>query len=917
MFSRNSLAGETFRDRKAMPSDAVPHFGSKSVLETSPLVVPIVVEEHNGWRRSNEPVSVGIPFPKGAVFDPECLSLADENDQLFPLQTEALARWSDGSLKWVLLDFLANVEPFESSAYKLLCGQANGARPSHDNLAVTHTSDTIEVCTGKCKFVLNVHTFKPFERVVVDGQNVLTKAGSDFKLVDDAGRTYQANITNVQVKTRGPVRTTIHVEGRFDSKDKPAYATFFSRLSFFTNSSLVGVTFTIGNPRAAEHPGGLWDLGDQGSVYFQHLSMDVELALNSTRIVEWITQPGESVLFHPRTSFEVVQKSSGGINWSSANHVNRFGKVTTEFKGYRVTVDGAEVMRGDRATPVVALSDGTSAMAVAHENFWQNFPKAIAARENRLCLDWFPQLGNDVHELQGGEQKTHSAFLKFDVGQGQGKVIDLAWANSRLVPRTTPEWYACSGAIPYVVPSKTKAHTANALTKAEQLVLSAVEGGHSFFNRREAIDEYGWRNFGDLFADHEAVRHEGATPLVAHYNNQYDVIYGAIIQYLRTGDARWFTLMSDLARHVIDIDIYHTQNDRPAFNGGMFWHTEHYSDAATCTHRTFSKSNVGARDERACGGGPSNEHNYTTGLLYYYFVTGDVAAKDAVQGLADWVINMDEGARNLLSFVDRRPTGLASSTVSRDYHGPGRGAGNSINALLDAYSVTRDERYLDKAESLIRRCIHPKDHIAARHLEDVEYRWSYTVFLQVLGKYLDFKAERRETDYMFAYAQESLFHYAKWMLDHEVPYKQVLHRVEIPTETWPAQDIRKCNVFKYAAKYACEPLRSVFQKQSDLFFDACITDLLSFPTHTLTRPIVLLMTNLSMHAYFAEYPNERGIQCDKKFDFGQPATFTPRLYELYQLREKVHAAMDAWSMLRCRVTRLLSICRVNMGGIRG
>lgn len=914
MFGRRSVAGEPLRERKVMPLDAGPHLAGTSVLETSPLVVPIVVEERNGWRRFNEPVSVGIPFPKGAVFDPECLSLADQNDQLFPLQAEALARWSDGSLKWVLLDFLANVEPLRTSTYKLLCDQANGTRTSHDNPVVTHTSDAIEVCTGRCKFVLNVRTFKPFERVVIDGQDVITPAGSGLKFVDDTGETYQANITNIRVKTRGPVRTTLYVEGRFDSANKPAYAAFFSRVSFFANSSLVGVTFTVHNPQAAEHPGGLWDLGDQGSIYFQHLSMDVELALASTRMVDWTTHLDESVRSHPRAGFEVVQNSSGGINWNGANHVNRFGKVTTEFKGYRVTVDGAEVMRGDRATPVVVLSDGMRAVAAAHENFWQNFPKAIAARENRLCLDWFPRLANDVHELQGGEQKTHSAFVKFDVGQGQ--VLDLAWANNRLVPRTTPEWYACSGAIPYVMTSKTQGHTANALTKAEQLVLNAVEGSHTFFHRREAIDEYGWRHFGDLYADHEAVRHEGATPLVAHYNNQYDVIYGAIIQYLRTGDTRWFALMSDLAKHVIDIDIYHTENDRPAFNGGMFWHTEHYSDAATCTHRTFSRSNVGARDVRSCGGGPSNEHNYTTGLLYYFFLTGDLAAKDAVEGLADWVINMDAGSRNLVSFVDRRSTGLASSTVSRDYHGPGRGAGNSINALLDAYSVTWDEQYLAKAELLIQRCIHPQDSIETRHLEDVEYRWSYTVFLQVLGKYLDFKAERRETDYMFSYAQESLLHYARWMLDHEVPYKQVLHKVEIPTETWPAQDIRKSNVFKYAAKYSCEPLRSAFLKQSELFFDACITDLLSFSTHALTRPIVLLMTNLSMHAYFAEHPNERGLQSDAKYDFGKLATFTPRFYELYQVREKVHAAMDAWRTLRRRVARSLSICAVNGGGIR-
>jgi hypothetical protein len=158
--------------------------------------------------------------------------------------------------------------------------------------------------------------------------------------------------------------------------------------------------------------------------------------------------------------------------------------------------------------------------------------------------------------------------------------------------------------------------------------------------------------------------------------------------------------------------------------------------------------------------------------------------------------------------------------VSRDYHGPGRGAGNSINALLDAFVLTREAHYRTKAEELLRRCIHSQDVIAQRRFDDVEHRWSYIVFLQILGKYLDIKVEAGELDYMYGYARASLLHYAAWMLEHEVPYKCVLDRVEIPTETWPAQDIRKSNVFKFAAKYAPEPLRNAYLQKASAFFRA-------------------------------------------------------------------------------------------------
>ena len=130
------------------------------------------------------------------------------------------------------------------------------------------------------------------------------------------------------------------------------------------------------------------------------------------------------------------------------------------------------------------------------------------------------------------------------------------------------------------------------------------------------IDEYGWRHFGEIYADHEAVDRAG---LVSHYNNQYDAIAGLASRFMQTGDARWWSAMCELAAHVTDIDLYHTTDDRAAYNGGYFWHTQHYVAAGTATHRSYSRLAVSS------GGGPSSEHNYTTGLLLHHFLTGSRA----------------------------------------------------------------------------------------------------------------------------------------------------------------------------------------------------------------------------------------------------------------------------------------------------
>ena len=232
---------------------------------------------------------------------------------------------------------------------------------------------------------------------------------------------------------------------------------------------------------------------------------------------------------------------------------------------------------------------------------------------------------------------------------------------------------------------------------------------------------------------------------------------------MRSGDLRWWTLMDELARHVSDIDIYRTTEDKAAYNNGLFWHTAHYTDAGRSTHRTYpATANV-------AGGGPSNEHNYSTGLLLHHLMTGCQPSRTAALLLAKWVIDMDDGRLTPFRWFSREDTGLASSTRSTEYHGPGRGAGNSVATLLNGYRLTTEWQYLAKAEALIRRCINPADDLESRALLDAENRWSYTVFLQVLGRYLDEKTAWAQLDEPYAYARASLMHYAGWMPSMSIP----------------------------------------------------------------------------------------------------------------------------------------------------
>jgi hypothetical protein len=80
------------------------------------------------------------------------------------------------------------------------------------------------------------------------------------------------------------------------------------------------------------------------------------------------------------------------------------------------------------------------------------------------------------------------------------------------------------------------------------------------------------------------------------------------------------------------------------------------------------------------------------------------------------------------------------------------------------------------------------------------------------------------------------------MCVHERPYLDAPERLEFPTETWAAQDLRKAAVFEFAARHARdEQAAAVFLSRADSFADYAISTLLQSPTGRLTRPLVLLL----------------------------------------------------------------------------
>ncbi len=784
--------------------------------------------------------------------------LTDHLGHARPVQARALERWSDGSVRWLLLDFQSRGDE-DTSVDVDFAGRPTGAPEADHPSAATARSDGNRIRLSSGIVSLGVG---PGDRGLfldlTHGDRRLIDPGRTRLVVRGAGGVDAPLVVqSVTIEEPGPLRASVHLHGRLESLALDVIC----RIEVFAGLPVVRLRVTLHNPRSAEHPGGLWELGDPGSVLLEQVSLAIAPPADARAERVSCAIDRESPMTIVEQPFRLHQESSGRPNWESPVHRSRTGVASPRYRGYRMT-SGGLTREAPSASPIVRVDTPAGSVCVTSRLFWEVFPKAYAVSdEGVLAVDLLPADRSEDHELQAGEQFSHELAMAFD-----DDPLALEWVRTPSTPMVDPAWWAQAGDVSHLSMSSDPGHP------YEQLVRAAIDGHDTFQAKRDRIDEYGWQHYGDLYADHENGAAGDRPPIVSHYNNQYDGIAGLLVQFMRSRDPRWWELARDMAAHVRYIDIYATDGDKSAYNNGLFWHTYHYVDAGRASHRSYPKA------PGVAGGGPSIEHNYSTGLMLHYLMTGDRDSRDAVLRLARWTIDMDDGGRTIFRYLSRGATGLASATGGVDYHGPGRGPANAIQTLLNAVRLTGDRAWLDKAEELIRRCVHPHDDLEARNLLDAERRWYYTVFLQALGRYLAFKTERGEEDATWRYARASVLHYARWMVLHEYPYLEKPEILEYPTETWAAQDMRKCDVLDLAAKYAeTSDERERFIERARYFFEQSVSTLHRWPTRTWTRPVVLMLSYGYAHLWHEAHRDALPLLPSVGLsDFGQPSLFEPQ-----------------------------------------
>ncbi|MEW5767291.1 MAG: fibronectin type III domain-containing protein, partial [bacterium] len=682
------------------------------------LDIGLTVEERAGVARTHWPVTSGLPLPKGMLTASGTLYSGG-------IQARPLSHWDDGSVKWLLVDFQADVAANGTAGYNLATG-AYSASP----LKAEEDAGKITVVTGPLRLMVSKTTGNLFDGVWMDkntdgqfvpSEQIVPSNPYDGAIITDAaGKRFYSSLGPVEtteIVEKGPLKVVIRIQGGFRSEDGdwpkavngPSTGEdllkYTAYITAFAEKGFVKVDFHLKNGNGSD--ANQANLG-YGYIEFEDLSLRTNPALSGAKSCALGGDGGNldyssALALGQRVS--LYQDSSGGEHWEPAE-----GWETT-FQGYKIYHDGREVESGLKAEGWTDISDANWGLTTGCRLFWQNFPKSLEVNDSgEVYVGLWPDDWAVPHLFRAGQHKGHEVFYYFHTGNhSEAQSEDIAKSfHYPLFSRCTSEYY-CE-----TLKTTAPEDYTNFLIHEgwADVSVSGIE------NERENSDCYGWRNFGDSYRDGDKVtRYWG--------NNEFDFGWCMLNQFLRKGDLAFLDNGLYMSQHMRDIDIYHTDRD---VNASVFNHGPHKHDASGITDHSRA---------------PLPSHMWLNGLLLRYQLTGDPEALVAAKEIGQYISG-------------RTTPGLYVET---------RNIGWSLCGMMELYEATGYEAaYLNGARSIVYDCLLPyvQENGALTQPDGSLCPWAMGYVMEGLGEYCLAKRDASAPDLE---AENALIKMADFIID--------------------------------------------------------------------------------------------------------------------------------------------------------
>ncbi len=626
--------------------------------ETKPI--EMTTTEPSIIDREAFPLTVGLPFAKGALPDGAPLSMADASGKPVALQTRVMEQHDDSSTRWMLLDYQADLSAGEKTVHQLTVAQ-EGKAPAGPSIETKQQGDTLIVDNGVLKLELDTKRCRPLDRVWLDGQRIspADSAGLDFTVTDENGLTFSARndaSPRFEIEEQGTQRLLVSWEGDHQDDTGQSHLGFFVRLAVYAGKPFVRVDHVFTN------------------------RMDPEEALVKSIVARLPIDAGDK----PSYAVADTDENQGHAQLVSDQPLRLQQFHVRNFK----ILDSAGKMLENRS-PVRArwqhskgwadLSGADRGVLLAAKDFWQNYPKVLAVNGDAIEYhlvpeqpasiempnpdrsDFFGDMGppscllGKPFPIPRGMAKTHTFHLHFHQGRQEARQREQMSLVLREWPMPVADshYYHQTGELwdyfPYEPKKYPRLETALRKLFYEENMFHKIA-------RESSCKAFGLRHFGDFLLYFFEGSNDPDAPDVYYLNNEYDTAHVYAMMFLRHREiAQWWAAES-IALHTMDIDTCHHAVEMEHMPDIRFMQFCQYSH---CIQHVGGAQRVGDTQQRHAHG----SHTFLQGVIDYYHLTGDRRARDIA-------VKTATGLGHMCQFYDwdlERNTGWGMLVVGSGY----------------------------------------------------------------------------------------------------------------------------------------------------------------------------------------------------------------------------------------------------------
>jgi len=546
--------------------------------------VQLTVKNPHEAAAARWPVTTGVPFPEGLLGDSAHVRLTRGGEEV-SAQIATTAQWRDGSVKWALMSFLADVGARAEAQYRIQFGRSVRRATVPAELSVVRNPDGIEIDTG----ALRVRIDRQGQVVLPSGKACrTTMAAADGKIYSSGQD--EAELT---IEEAGPIRAVVKTVADLVAEDGAKSFRIEKRVVAYRGAKSLQVshTFVVDRPeRFTEIESMHYDVPATAKAWRVPLEDEDALRLDAS-----------APLLRQRFDRELV-----------------------------VAAVGKETPTAGRIT---GSAIGAGGCAVAVRDFWQNYPKGFSLANDGLriglCPDFeaglydkFPfekeghhlyyYLLNGRYKFKRGMAKTHDIFLCFAPDVEREAQCELF--QRRLLGTVDPKWVCASRTFYDVAPrdlSRSKAY--------EEAIDNNLK---RYVATRERLHDYGLMNFGDWYGERGT-----------NWGNiEYDTQHAFLLEYIRSGNPDAFFLADQTELHNRDIDTVQWSAD-PNEVGAVYvhqmCHVGWYYDRPVPGFLGYPR------------GGYTVSHAWSEGHFNHYFVTGDRRSYETGKAVTDFFIRKE------------------------------------------------------------------------------------------------------------------------------------------------------------------------------------------------------------------------------------------------------------------------------------